>query len=269
MIYESSKKYKGAEPFLFYCAYDEYVEPGTSFGPVVRDAYCIECIISGSGTIVINDKVYPIRKGDCYVTLPDQRLVYTADKKESRKGVYCLLIGMRVGQVLSEAGIDEENPYAPPEAFDDIVRIISQMIDMNSNNDRGADLRRTASIYELLGVIMKNKPVSDKNEWVKRALGIFEAGYHSRITVSDVAAAVGFERCYFSSIFKEYTGVSPHKYLTSLRIAKACELFTTTSLPISVIAESVGIDASNFARIFKAEMGVSPLKYREYVKQSK
>ena len=269
MIYENSKKYAGAEPHLFWCAYDEYIEPGRSYGPLVRNSFCVECIISGAGSVNINDKIFPLRKGDCYVSMPGQRLVYSSDRLESRKGAFCLIAGHRIGQILAQAGINEKNPYVPREAFDEVFDCIRRLIEMNGENDGGAELRRTGAIYELLGAIMRSRPSPDKNAWLQRALGMFEAEYHTDITVASVAATVGFERCYFSSIFKEYTGLTPHKYLTSLRIAKACELFAKSSLSVAEIAESVGIDSSNFARVFKAEMGISPVKYREYLKRGK
>jgi AraC-like DNA-binding protein len=80
------------------------------------------------------------------------------------------------------------------------------------------------------------------------------------ISVADLAAEVGFERSYFSVVFKEKTGRSPHEYLTKLRITAACrELIAGMS--VAEVAESVGLEPKNFSRIFKKYIGETPLGY--------
>ena len=79
--------------------------------------------------------------------------------------------------------------------------------------------------------------------------------------MNDIAREIGLERSYFSVLFKEKTAVSPHKYLTSLRIRKACDLIEKERCSISEAAIATGLDPCNFARIFKKETGETPLTY--------
>ena len=257
------EKYKSVEPMLYSCSVDDSVPPGARFGPVVRDAYVVECNISGYGSAIINGVEYPVGPGDCYILLPGDRVVHTADSKLPRRGLYCTVGGMRFGQVLSEVGITSESPYAPREAFDEIRRILSEMIAMKGDTDRGAELRRTACIYELLGALTKNRPITDSALWVQKAMGIFETEYHRHLSVAEVASAIGFERSYFTVKFKERVGVSPHRYLTSLRVGKAQTLLLDGDSSVGEVAESVGLDPVNFSRLFKKETGESPLEYRK------
>lgn len=67
----------------------------------------------------------------------------------------------------------------------------------------------------------------------------------------------------FSHLFTEKTGISPHKFVLSLRIDKAKELLKYSSLSISEISEVVGfMDSSYFSRLFRKYTGISPLEYR-------
>ena len=88
-----------------------------------------------------------------------------------------------------------------------------------------------------------------------------EASYDQPLTVQDLAKEAGLERCWFSTVFKERTGLSPYDYLSRLRIRKACELMDRTHHPLSVVASAVGIDPENFARVFKKYMGLTPSAY--------
>lgn len=253
--------YRGAEPILF-GAYVDEVKGGSRFGPVVRSVCIIECNESGYGSIIIEDREFPVGPGDCYVLLPGRKNIHTADKTHPRRGVYCTIGGMRALQIFSEVGITDESPFLPRDASEEITSIVRKMIDMRADTDRGAELRRTACIYEILGAVTRHMQRSDSELWVHRATGIFESEYHNGITVTQVAAEMGFDRSYFSTAFKERVGITPHAYLTSLRIAKACEFLRDPSYSVSGIAESVGLDPTNFARLFKRETGKSPLEYR-------
>ena len=135
---------------------------------------------------------------------------------------------------------------------------------MRNDKDSGADLRRTSLVYAILGTLMKYTPVvADKNMWIKKAIGIMETNYHENITVEDIAKSIGLDRSYFSTLFKDKTGRTPHAYFTSLRIKKACTLMSQNNVCISQAAISAGLDPRNFSRIFKKETGRTP---KEYIK---
>jgi len=89
-----------------------------------------------------------------------------------------------------------------------------------------------------------------------------ETCYHEPLTVEMIAAEVGLERCYFSTQFKAQTGQSPYRYLTQLRIRKACTLMEHTGCSVGKTASAVGIPPENFSRLFKQWMQVTPAQYR-------
>ena len=262
MLYEHFIKEHREEPTVCYSGRDENLKPGVRFGPVIRDIYIVECCTGGFGSVIINGNEFPLKKGDCYFLFPGDTVTHTASETYPREGVWCAMDGLGIGTVLRKAGITSTCPFAPKEAFDEITNAVNRIVDMRDENDAGADLRRTSLIYSVLGALMKHTCVlSDKNIWVKRAVGIMETNYHENITVEDIARQTGLDRSYFSTLFKEQTGKTPHAYLTSLRIKKACTLMLQENLPISEAALSVGLDPRNFARLFKKETGKTPKKY--------
>ncbi len=249
---------------MLYLVEKDKVLPGAKYGPAIRSSYIIECNEAGYGGVRINGKYFSVKPRDCYIIFPDQMTTYTADERDPRQGISCFLNGVKVGKILAEIGITPDAPFVRPELFDEIVSLVYRMLKMKNDTDLAADFKRTACIYEILAVLTKNKPSRDEEYWVEKAMGIFEAQYENKISVSEVAAYAGFERSYFSTIFKKRTGVTPHAYLTSLRVAKACVLLRESDHSVSEIAGSVGIDPCNFARLFKKVTGKSPLDYKKH-----
>lgn len=67
----------------------------------------------------------------------------------------------------------------------------------------------------------------------------------------------------FSHLFTKKAGVSPYKYVLSLRIEEAKELLMYSSMSVSEVAASIGIEESSyFSRIFRKCTGYSPTEYR-------
>jgi len=125
-------------------------------------------------------------------------------------------------------------------------------------------LRRSACLYTIFGELLRGKTAAmDRDSIIQKAVSIMEARYNQPLTVEQIAGDVGLERCYFSTLFKAETGTSPHRYLTGLRLEKACILMDHEGCTVAEAAISVGLDPENFARLFRRYMGTTPGEYRK------
>lgn len=263
--YERLLKKLTDSPTLCYVARDENLAPGATHGPVIRDVYIVECCTAGYGSVIINGKEFLVSPGDCYILLPGDTVMHTADKKDPRSGVWCALSGLEIGRYLALAGIDSNNPYAPESAFEPVTNIIEQLLLIKQKQDMGAELYRTSCIYNMISVLLDGVNNSDTDALINKTIGFIEAQHYKKLTVTDLANAVGLERSYFSTVFKQKTGLSPHEYINRFRIQKACIMLKQGMNSVAEIADAVGLDPQNFSRIFKKEMGMSPLAYKKSV----
>ncbi len=257
--YQSEHRF---EPVVYYCGIDANIAPGTRYGPATRDVFLIECCSKGYGSIIINGNEYPITPRSAYFLFPGDTVTHITDELDPREGYWCAVEGLQVSTVLKKAGISSNSPFAPPEAFDEIYSHVRDLYNSRNESDLGADLRRTSHLYSILGALLRTGGVSDKNTWVKKAIGFMETNYPDNITVASLCAEIGLDRCYFSTLFKAQTGITPYSYLTYLRVKKAASLIKEGSYSMSEIAEAVGLDSQNFARIFRREMGITPREYK-------
>lgn len=98
---------------------------------------------------------------------------------------------------------------------------------------------------------------------IERALDYVHGHYREDIGVNTIAPLIGISPNYLSTKFKKATGVRFVEYVTKLRIEKARELLTETSLYIREIAGEVGYhDVRHFSNTFEQYTGYSPSNYR-------
>lgn len=84
------------------------------------------------------------------------------------------------------------------------------------------------------------------------------------LSLTEVAEHAAMSVTYFSRFFKEETGTSFVRYVTSLRMEKAKQLLAETNLTVWAVAEDVGYSTyHHFAKVFRKEAGMSPTDYRK------
>lgn len=249
-------------PFLLETGRNTDLLPGTVFGPIVRSTYIFDCCTSGYGSVIINGHAFPVSPGDFYILLPGDTIIYTASHTNPRCGVWCSLNGISLGRILSGCGITSASPFAPKDLFPVLHSAMESLYEIRNDSDPGAELRRTAFLYSILGELARASQKNDSSVPIRRAIGIMENHYNTDLNIAEIAASVGLARSYFTTLFKSVMGMSPHAYLTKLRIERFCMLIKDESISIADAAEYVGLDPQNFSRVFRRETGKTPLEYK-------
>lgn len=92
--------------------------------------------------------------------------------------------------------------------------------------------------------------------------------YASNITLADVSNAACLSLHHFKRLFRECYKISPHQYLTDVRLQHAVALLQRSDTPVQDVCRYVGFsDPSSFVRLFKSRMAVTPQQYREKVQR--
>jgi AraC family transcriptional regulator len=82
-------------------------------------------------------------------------------------------------------------------------------------------------------------------------------------TVDALAAAAGLSRSQLTRLYKKHHGLGPAERLRQLRIDKARELLTATTLSVKEVAHVCGFVCPNhFCRVFLQLAGVTPSGWR-------
>lgn len=84
------------------------------------------------------------------------------------------------------------------------------------------------------------------------------------LQIKQLATTLGLTPTQFTIRFKKVYCTTPHKYMTALRLEKACTLLLETQMNLNQISECCGYQNGYYLnRVFTKEMGITPGKYRK------
>ncbi len=173
--------------------------------------------------------------------------------------------------VLHQGGIPvlhlEENDFA-------FMRAMSkELLHECSHENVGASVIEQALLSAVMVLLFRRwesafgavrSAYSPRGKMVMQAVNFIQQNYAGHISIDDLAAQFYVSPDYFRKSFKQIIGISPLKYVNSLRIHYATALMYNPALSIADIAQQTGFnDLNNFTRIFTSIHGMAPSVYRK------
>lgn len=99
---------------------------------------------------------------------------------------------------------------------------------------------------------------------LRRVIDYLHSHLAEPVRLADLATLTGMSPFHFGRQFRRSAGLSPHRYLSVLRIERACGLLARSELSVLQVAEQVGLHSqSHFARLFRRALHCSPIEYRQ------
>lgn len=99
---------------------------------------------------------------------------------------------------------------------------------------------------------------------IQKSILFMKENLERKITVEDIAHAVGYSVSHLITLFTQKTSYPPMVYYNQLRIQKACSYLQFSELKIKEIAFRLGYyDPFHFSKAFLKEMEISPREYRK------
>lgn len=155
--------------------------------------------------------------------------------------------------------------------YEDIIAPIDACDEICKTKPQGYELYVKSQLFQFFFILDnrcrnltttgKNKKTLDK---MKIVLKYIENNYMQKITIGDIAAAVGFSESHFMRYFKETMGTSFVEYLRDYRLTIASRLLTSSDSSVLNIAAETGFEnLSYFNRVFKEKYKMTPRQFRK------
>ena len=226
-------------------------------------------VAGGAGEAILEGKKLRLAPGDLVVVNPGTlheersdakaplRLIFLAIRDFAVPGLPAGCLSQEKYRVLSCG----EYRYKMDIYLRELLQETSSQIEFYQEISQGLVSALLVLVMRLIRINPEDEAaLSQECQKIKEYL---DQNFTSPITLDSLSETVYISKHYLSHLFKEQTGVSPIKYLTSKRMEKACELLSETELPVSEVSKAVGYENPlYFSQVFKRIYGISPVKYR-------
>jgi AraC-like DNA-binding protein len=157
--------------------------------------------------------------------------------------------------LLSTGALDEKS-------FDDLCNAVEENAELSQTVAGLVEPYR--NLFAEMQTAMQGPTVARQDRGTRRALTFIREHLSEPLTLAQVARAAGFAPDYFSRIFKRNEGVTFEQYTQKLRVERAKQMLSRTTLSIDGVRHLCGFSTrSYFHRVFKQAVGLTPVEYRE------
>ena len=233
-------------------------------------------IHSGSGSIVCNERVYPIKEGAlCFIgankyhyTVPDDAIVYRRSKVFISDGKLSRILSL-VSESDAFAHDFHEDSFVYAEIPTDKIPAVDALLrDMSHHaNDRKCrDAIFVSCFLRLLGFIAQNAldAISNSPSSLHRAIEYINQSIEKPLSIDQICEYVHISKYHFCRSFKKATGLTVMQYILNTRVVLAKHMLETEGLSIIEISEQCGFSSvSYFCRAFKEATLMTPLQYKK------
>ncbi len=153
-----------------------------------------------------------------------------------------------------------------------VAKIFENLISRRDKDTLLDSLADSADIIRLVEIYLKSCTptlLSREKDAIDESVEYIKKNFCEEINLAQLAKKAGLTPNYFIKKFKERTGYTPAKYISTLRIETAKFFFQHNEHSVNKVMEKVGIyDASYFSKLFKKAYGYPPKTFCEMNKNN-
>ena len=238
------------------------------YGRHTHEAFVIAVTEAGGAHVRSRNSVAAVSPRVLFVSNPEEPQSSWMGESECWRYRSIYLARPAIEKIARELGI-EAIPYLTRSVIDD-QDLIADFQRLHTTLEEGADdLRGRELLVDVLGTLFHRygcggsrlAPAARDRVLVDRVVGVMRARCSEKLRLSELAETVGMTTFQVIGLFKRTVGMTPHAFLVSLRLNRACH-HLRRGFPLADSALEAGFcDQSALTKHFKRCYGITPLQF--------
>ena len=220
------------------------------------------------------NKPVHLESGMMFLLFPGEWHSYHPDPQTGWKEYWIGFNGHFVDNLIAENFFSKDCPVFKVNIHEDIVNLYNSAISAAVAQESGFQQVLAGIVSRLLSLAYfydRNSQFqqSDTANKIGQAKVMIYDNFMS-ISPEEIASKLCLSYSSFRKTFKEYTGFSPARFINEVRMSKAKEMLTNTSMSIKEVAYHVGYNNHDyFFTAFRHMTGQTPAEYRNMTQGNK
>ncbi len=234
--------------------------------------YQLNHILVGEYEFEIDGKCYHVQMGD--TILVPKNSVHSITLSSQGAGYYFEIkfstFSLQDQQLCEDSRIlSRDDTFSPP--------LLKEIFDEEAADTPDGEAVKTtclyAILYKLSAPVRRGQCASSKyirvdaySEPIQTTIRFLEDHYAEHLSLDDIVESTGVRKSTLCGRFKRETGTTVFECLMIIRIRKAVELISFTSLTMAEISEATGfVSLTHFNRVFTKYVMIPPGQYRKHL----
>lgn len=232
------------------------------------DSYLIVLVLSGSGTLMYNNKIYSLKKGSCFFIDCTTSYYHQSNTEDPWELIWVHFQGATTRDYYRVFS-NFSTPAFTPSAFGELHEKFTSLLDANKESNLSAEIASSRLIMDILSIllqeIIKPKETAAPHKInLEKVRNYLDEHYTEKFSLDQLADEFFISKFHLSREFKNLYGITLNHYVIAKRITLAKKLLRFSTYTLEEIAGECGFyDASYFNKQFKKSEGVSASYFRK------
>ena len=232
------------------------------------DSYLIFLVLSGSGTLMYNEKFYELKPGSCFFI--DCKIPYYHQSSDSDPWelIWVHFHGATSKEYYRYFSVISD-PALMPQAFGELKDKLERLLDVNTHADLMAEISSSRLIMDILSILLQDVTNSKEEQTPARQKMLqirlyLDEHYTDKFSLDQLSEHFFISKYHLSREFKNHFGITPNHYVISKRITLVKKLLRFSDFTLEDIAAKPGFyDTSYLNKQFKKSEGISASDFRK------
>lgn len=210
----------------------------------------------------------PVNAGNVIMLFPEVRHMYAPLVDTGWKEYWVGFNGDWPRRLLRHGFFNPQRPVLQARQEDQLLFLFNELIEVARSNPPAEQQIMAAITHRVMAHLYsvdQSVPAREDRAAtvIHTAISRLRETHGTKLDLEALATELKVSYRWFRAAFARHTGLSPHKYVSDMRLARARDLLVQTSLTTKEIAYQVGFeDAQYFSRLFHKRVGLAPGAWR-------